>query len=150
MGYFSGLLISKMERQEQLFGGDSVADDSYPSPVLQMRWRLEELTDCLKDFLFWHNLASFQQGRPLRSWKTVYKEWPEYWSDRHTDLLYYPTSYFTQKSENPIEELLIAIASVQKKLFFYGCNADAEAAEKERRSLLSFILEGQLPLQSAA
>ena len=115
-----------------------------------MRWRLQELTVCLKDFIFWGNLVSFQQGRPLRSWKTVYKEWPEYWDDRRTDLMYYPTSYFTQKSESPVEELLIAIAGVQKKLFFYGCNADAEAEAKERRSAPGFILEGQLPLQSAA
>lgn len=150
MGYFSELLITEMERQEQYFACDSFSDDSYPSPVLQMRWKLDELRNSLKVFIFWDNLFSFQRGRPLRNWKTVYKEWPEYWSDRRTDLMYCPISYFSYENGSTLENILLAIAGVQKKLFFYGYNTDADSEEKEQRNSSSFIMEGQLPLQPAA
>lgn len=150
MGYFSELLITEMERQELIFGSNSLADDSYPAPVFQMRWKLEELTACLKDFIFWDNLFAFQQGRPARSWETVYKEWPEYWSDRRTDLMYYPISYFSYGKGGTLEDILLAIAGVQKKLFFYGFNADAEMGKKDNTNSSDRTLEGQLPLKLAA
>lgn len=150
MGYFSELLIIEMERQELIFGSNPLADDSYPAPVFQMRWKLEELTACLRDFIFWDNLFAFQQGRPARNWETVYKEWPEYWSDRRTDLMYYPISYFTYGKGGTLEDILLAIAGVQKKLFFYGFNADAEMGKKDNTNSSDCTLEGQLPLKLAA
>lgn len=150
MSYFSELLIAEMERQEHLFDCDPFRDDSNLAIALQMRGRLAELKDCLKDYIFWDNLVSFQRGRARRSWETVYKEWPEYWNDKRTDLLYYPISYFAYQSETPLEEILIAIAGVQRKLFFYGYNADAE--EEKRHSAVSPAqpLEGQISLLSAS
>lgn len=150
MGYFSELLITEMERQEQLFGCDSIADDSYPTQVSQMLWKLEELRDSLKDFIFWDNLFSIQQGRPLRNWKIVYKEWPEYCSDRRTDLIYYPISYFSYENGITLEEILLAIAGAQKKLFFYGYNAETETEKGQKTDSSDRTLEGQLVLQLAA
>lgn len=150
MGYFSELLIAEMERQECLFDCDSLRDYGSLSITFQMRGKLAELKDCLKDYIFWDNLVSFQRGRARRSWETVYKKWPEYWNDKRTDLLYHPISYFAYQSETPLEEILIAIAGVQRKLFFYGYNADAE--EEKRHSAVSPTqpLEGQISLLSAS
>ncbi len=66
LGYFSELQITWMERQEQLFSHSMPTDDSYLSPVLQMRGKLNELKTQLQDYIFWDNLYSFQKGRAFR------------------------------------------------------------------------------------
>lgn len=146
MGYFSELLITAREREEQLYCPDPIENYSFCySPVLQACCQLESLADRLKEQIFWDNLRGFQLGRPIRNWKTVYKEWPEYWNDERTDLMYWPVEALDE-----VDEILAAIAQVQKKLFLYGYNADAEAEKMHRTVSAVAPLEGQIRLLPVA
>ena len=150
MGYFSELLITAEEREEYYNNPDSHVDCSYPSPVLQMRWRLEELSNCLEEYIFWENLASVQQGRPLKNWEKVYADWPEYLTDKPTDLIYFPRWFFSYNSPTAIEDLLSAIAGIQRKLFRDGYNADAEKEQAQKSDSSIHPLEGQISMSMAA
>ena len=144
MGYWSEYQITWMEREEMFFPSAAWEDPSLPSHGFQLLEHLEDLKHRLKLLLLWDNLRAFQQGRTIRDWRKVYAEWPDYWSGKKPDELYWPA----EKLET-VETVLTVIAGIQERLFFYGIKPDERDTEIVTVPVYD-SLEGQLPLQLVA
>ena len=142
MGYFSELSIKLQEQQELFYDARDWQVSDYPTPVQQLLWRLEDLKARLEALVCRDNIRRAVQGLPRRSWRTVYREWPEYWATGRTE-----TYCVLPRDLSCTEEVLSAIASTQKRLFFYGVDADAE---EKKRSERREPLDGQVGLPLAS
>ena len=150
MGYFSELSIRLQEQQEMLMDAGGWADRSYPSPVQQLLWRLEDYKDMLQrlieDRRRWETVYD---GAPRSDWKQQYRQWPAYWPPRNPEAFYVIPNTLYAGKDLSLDDVMDAIASTQNRLLFYGYDADAEEA-RQIRSADDAPLEGQLPLPLAA
>lgn len=144
MGYWSEYQITWMEREEMLSNEAAWIDHSILPVGFQLLEQLDALKHRLKVLLLWDNLRAFQQGRAIRDWRKVYAEWPDYWSGKKPDELYWPA----EKLET-VEMVLTVIAGIQERLFFYGIKPDERDTEIVTVPVYD-PLEGQLPLQLVA
>ena len=144
MGYWSEYQITWMEREEMFFRSAVWEDRSIPSPGFQLLARLKDLKDRLKLLLLWDNLNAFKKGRAIRDWRRVYAEWPDYWTGKKPDELYWPV----EKLET-VETVLAVIAGIQERLFFYGIQPDERYTEIPAEPVYD-PLDGQLSLQLVA
>lgn len=144
MGYWSEYQITWMEREEMFFRSAVWEDHSIPSPGFQLLARLEDLKHRLKLLLLWDNLRAFKKGRAIRDWRRVYAEWPDYWTGKKPDELY----WLVEKLE-AVETVLSVIAGIQERLFFYGIKPDdSDTIIPDER--IYDPLDGQLTLQLVA
>lgn len=144
MGYWSNYQITCMEREEMFDRSTAWKDHSILSPGFQLLAHLEDLKHRLKVLLLWDNLLAFKQGRTIRDWKKVYAEWPDYWSVKKPDELYWPVERL-----ETVETVLTVIAGIQERLFYCGIKPD------ERDTIIPDEriydpLDGQLSLQLVA
>ena len=144
MGYWSEYQITWMEREEMFFRSAVREDHSILSPGFQLLAQLEDLKHQLKILLLWDNLRAFQQGWSIRDWRKVYAEWPDYWTGKRPDALYWPA----EKLET-VETVLTVIAGIHERLFFYGIKPDERDTEIPAEPAYD-PLDGQLPLQLVA
>lgn len=144
MGYWSEYQITWMEREEMFFRSAVWEDRSIPSPGFQLLAHLEDLKHRLELLLLWDNLRAFKKGRAIRDWRRVYAEWPNYWTGKKPDELYWPVD----KLES-VETVLSVIAGIQERLFFYGIKPDERDIEIPAEPAYD-PLDGQLSLQLVA
>ena len=144
MGYWSEYQISWMEREEMLSNEAVWIDHSILPVGFQLLEQLDDLKHRLKVLLLWDNLRAFRQGRAIRDWRRVYAEWPDYWSGKKPDELYWPA----EKLET-VETVLTVIAGIQERLFLHEIKPDERDTEIAAEPVYD-PLEGQLPLQIVA
>ena len=150
MGYFSELSIRLQEQQEMLMDAGGWADRSYPSPVQQLLWRLEDYKDMLQRLIEERRRwETAYYGAPKSDWKQQYREWPNHWPPRNPEAFYAIPNTLYPGEDFSLDDIMDAIASTQNRLLFYGYDADAEEA-RQIRYADSVPPEGQLPLPLAA
>ena len=150
MGYFSELSIRLQEQQEMLMDASGWADRSYPSPVQQLLWRLEDYREQLREWIEdRRRWETAYYGTPRSDYETQYREWPNHWPPRNPEAFYTIPNTLYPGEDFSLDDVMDAIASTQNRLLFYGYDADAE---EERLAALEANkpLEGQLPLPLAA
>lgn len=150
MGYFSKLSIRLQEQQEMLMDASGWADRSYPSPVQQLLWRLEDYREQLREWIEdRRRWETAYYGTPRSDYETQYREWPNHWPPRNPEAFYTIPNTLYPGEDFSLDDVMDAIASTQNRLLFYGYDEDAE---EERLAALEANkpLEGQLPLPLAA
>ena len=126
------------------------ADRSYPSPVQQLLWRLEDYREQLREWIEdRRRWETAYYGTPRSDYETQYREWPNHWPPRNPEAFYTIPNTLYPGEDFSLDDVMDAIASTQNRLLFYGYDADAE---EERLAALEANkpLEGQLPLPLAA
>lgn len=161
MGYFSELSIRLQELQAEMLDTGSWEDrslqTSYPTPVQQLLWRLEDFKEHLRNLIEdKRDWETAYYGAPRSDWEKQYRQWPDYLPEGAArrylllpDAFYVNPSALSPRERPGIEETMKAIAATQYKLLCHGYDADAE---EERLAALEANrpLEGQLELPLAA
>ena len=150
MGYFSKLSIRIQEQWDFLTNASDWVDRSYPSPVQQLLWRLEDYKEQLREWIEdQRRWETAYYGAPRSDYETQYREWPNHWPPRNPEAFYTIPNTLYPGEDFSLDDVMDAIASTQNRLLFYGYDADAE---EERLAALEANkpLEGQLPLPLAA
>ena len=150
MGYFSKLSIRIQEQWDFLTNASDWVDRSYPSPVQQLLWRLEDYKEQLREWIEdQRRWETAYYGAPRSDYETQYREWPNHWPPRNPEAFYAIPNTLYPGEDVSLDDVMDAIASTQNRLLFYGYDADAEDA-RQIRYADSAPLEGQLPLPLAA
>lgn len=150
MGYFSKLSIRIQEQWDFLTNASDWVDRSYPSPVQQLLWRLEDYKEQLREWIEdQRRWETAYYGAPRSDYETQYREWPNHWPPRNPEAFYTIPNTLYPGEDFSLDDVMDAIAVTQNCLLFYGYDADAE---EERLAALEANkpLEGQLPLPLAA
>ena len=150
MGYFSKLSIRIQEQWDFLTNASDWVDRSYPSPVQQLLWRLEDYKEQLREWIEdQRRWETAYYGAPRSDYETQYREWPNHWPPRNPEAFYVIPNTLYAGKDLSLDDVMDAIAGTQNRLLSYGYDADAEEA-RQIRSADSAPPEGQLPLPLAA
>ena len=157
MGYFSELSIRLQELQDVMLDTADWEDRSYPSPVQELLWRLEDFKIHLRNLIEdKRSRETAYFGTPRSDWEQQYRKWPDYLpagAERH--YLFLPEAFYVNPTALPprerpgIEETMKAIARTQYLLLCHGYDADAEEGRRAA-SEANRPLDGQLELPLAA
>ena len=148
MGYFSELSIRIQEQWNVLTDASNWVDRSYPSPVQQLLWRLEDYKEQLREWIEdQRRWETAYYGAPISDYETQYREWQNHWPPRNPEAFYVLPSALTPTDGFSLEDLMDAIAVTQNRLLSLGCDVDAE---EERQETQTRPLAGQLSLPLAA
>lgn len=148
MGYYSELSIRIQEQWEVLTDTSGWVDRSYPSPVQQLLWRLEDYKEQLREWIEdQRRWETAYNGAPKSDYKTQYREWQNHWPPRNPEAFYVLPNALTPTDGFSLEDLMDAIAVTQNRLLSLGCDVDAE---EERQETQTRPLAGQLSLPLAA
>lgn len=145
MGYFKELALRLQEYQDRLHAAGR-EDESYPSPVQQLLWRLEDWKDALRERVeAQRQRETAYCGAPRSNWQQQYQQWREYSPVRDPEAFH----AVPLPRDTSIEAVMEAIAALHERLLLYGYDVDAE---EERRAAIAADkpLQGQLMLPFAA
>lgn len=145
MGYFKELALRLQAYQDRLHAAGR-EDESYPSPVQQLLWRLEDWKELLRVRIeAQRQWEAAYYGAPRSDWQQEYRQWREYLPVRDPEAFH----AFLLPRDTSIEDVMEAIAALHERLLLYGYDVDAEE-ERQAAIAADEPLQGQLMLPFAA